>query len=300
MKLSHLIRNNYTVVDSYQGTASVKEILLENAFVVVMENSAYKGILTPKDIVKSPYNLIIDCLSEKPHIGPDFVIDDVFRIMKETQNSVLPVFQKDKFLGVICRADIMDFLIEEQWKLEVEIDITKEALFHLNQKLINEIKDRELAEKDVKELQKQVYHSQKMQALGTLASGIVHEFNNYIHIILGRAELTRDALPKESTIRENIEDIINTIFKLENILKQLSSFSYKTKPSCKILDPVAIIQESIKLIKNVLPRNIDTRFIPSGKPAYDRSRSVTDTADTDQFVRECCLCDERCNRFYRY
>ena len=53
-------------------------------------------------------------------------------------------------------------------------------------------------------LRNQLAQSQKMEAIGTLASGIAHDFNNIIQAIMGYTELVMDDLPVESAAHSNL------------------------------------------------------------------------------------------------
>lgn len=85
---------------------------MDNLFVVVFEGGSFKGILTPSDIIKSPHVLVIDCLHKKPRISCDQDMESVLKVMKESRNHVLPVFDSNDFIGVVLRETITDFLFE--------------------------------------------------------------------------------------------------------------------------------------------------------------------------------------------
>jgi len=127
MHVKHLIRKKYEVISPDVGVASVEDSLLKNSFLLVMEQDKYLGVLTTSDIVENPYKLVIDCLRDKPRIDPECEVEAVLALMKQSQNSVLPVFEGDKLIGVVIQDDIADFLSEYRKELEHEVAQRKQA-----------------------------------------------------------------------------------------------------------------------------------------------------------------------------
>jgi two-component system, cell cycle sensor histidine kinase and response regulator CckA len=76
----------------------------------------------------------------------------------------------------------------------------------------------------------QLFHSQKMEALGRLAGGVAHDFNNLLSIILSFSELSLDSLPSDHQVRKDIEAVIAAAQKAARLTQQLLSFSrHKTQ-----------------------------------------------------------------------
>ena len=70
------------------------------------------AILSPVDIIESPHQLVVDCLHDKPCVALEQDIQSVIGMMKESRNSVLPVFNQDEFIGVVTQETITDYLLE--------------------------------------------------------------------------------------------------------------------------------------------------------------------------------------------
>ncbi len=101
-------------------------------------------------------------------------------------------------------------------------------------------------------------HSQKLQTIGVLTSGIAHEFNNLLSPILGYSELILENINHTSPIYEDILEINKSALKAKEILKQVLMFSKAdaSVPEFKFLEVSSIIKESINLIKPILPHNL--------------------------------------------
>ena len=123
--------------------------------------------------------------------------------------------------------------------------------------LENEIKIRIQAENENKELLRQLYHSQKMEALGTLAGGVAHDFNNILGTILGYAELSLMGMEKTHPMQKNLELICQASDRAKQIVHQILTFSRQTPSNKEACDLRQIIQECVNFLKIGLPNTIE-------------------------------------------
>lgn len=73
--------------------------------------------------------------------------------------------------------------------------------------------------------QDQLFHAQKMEALGSFAGGIAHDFNNYLAAIVAYAELARDALDDDHAARNDICDVLSAAARASQLTRQILVFS---------------------------------------------------------------------------
>ncbi len=106
-------------------------------------------------------------------------------------------------------------------------------------------------------LEKQIRQSQKMQAIGTLAGGVAHDFNNILTAILGYAELTQVLCQKDTVMHENLSEIIKASERAGKLIDQILQFSRQSEKSTSNLLIDVIIKEALKLLRASLPANID-------------------------------------------
>jgi len=107
------------------------------------------------------------------------------------------------------------------------------------------------------ELESQLRQSQKMEAIGTLASGIAHDFNNILFPIMGYAEMTVDDLPEHSRARKNLTEILKAITRAKDLVQQILTFSRQNEQELKPLKAQLVVKEALKLIRSSIPATIE-------------------------------------------
>lgn len=106
------------------------------------------------------------------------------------------------------------------------------------------------------QLQDQLLHSQKLSALGTMASGIAHDFNNLLQPILMASEEARELAPPGSTQQQHINNIIVSAERAAHLVKRILSFSqHRNTNACSTpVDPA--LHETAALLRSTMPANI--------------------------------------------
>ena len=111
---------------------------------------------------------------------------------------------------------------------------------------IRDITERKKAEEEKERLHAQLIHSEKMAGIGTLASGIAHEFNNLFQIIKGHMEFAQKTKRSED-IEEASAIVIHNTDRGAKIIKDLLSFA-REEPSEKVLCDIVEPIESVLLL----------------------------------------------------
>jgi len=103
---------------------------------------------------------------------------------------------------------------------------------------------------DLKKLESQLRHSQRMEAVGQLTGGVAHDFNNLLAIMLGNAELLEDISGEDNEAKSNIEAIKAAVSRASSLTSRLLAFSRQSP-----LAPVATdVDELIGGLKDMLQR----------------------------------------------
>ena len=108
-----------------------------------------------------------------------------------------------------------------------------------------------------KKMEEELFQAHKMEAIGTLAGGIAHDFNNILAVILGYAEMVRDALPDESHTKSDINQVLKAANHAKKLVKQILAFSRKGQKTQQPLQPTPVIKEALKLMRASLPTTIE-------------------------------------------
>jgi len=126
--------------------------------------------------------------------------------------------------------------------------------------------------------------SQKMEAIGTLAGGIAHEFNNILGIIIGNNELAVDHIPEWNPARECIEEIRAASFRAKNVVRQILSFARKTSIERKPIKIGPILEDTLKLLRSSIPTTIDIRH----EISCERDTVLADPTQINQILMNLC------------
>ncbi len=145
----------------------------------------------------------------------------------------------------------------------IDVEISSNGAVCGGRKLVfcvcRDISERKHAEQEKKKLEEQLHHSQKLEAIGTLAGGVAHDFNNILGIILGFAELTYDMVPTTIPVHDKIEQIILASHRAKDIIRQLLTFSRKVRIDRVAVDPSLVVKDALKFLRSSLPSTIDLR-----------------------------------------
>jgi DNA-binding response OmpR family regulator len=114
-------------------------------------------------------------------------------------------------------------------------------------------------EREKAKLKRQLRQAQKMEAIGTLAGGIAHEFNNILFPIIGYTEMCMYDVPENSKTQNNLAAVLKAADRAKELIQQIQSFSTKEAGGKKKLKIQYVIKESLKLLKASLPSTIDLR-----------------------------------------
>ncbi len=113
MGIRKYIRSSYPVIKPYVGVNAIDDMLLLNNYLVVLDNDDFIGILTPNDLIKRPHKIVIDCLTPKKNVSYSDTFAGIFEKFNASNSSALPVFENDKFIGIIEKEDLIEKLKAE-------------------------------------------------------------------------------------------------------------------------------------------------------------------------------------------
>jgi len=122
---------------------------------------------------------------------------------------------------------------------------------------IQDITERKAAEIEMDKVQLQLLQSQKMEAIGRLAGGVAHDFNNMLTAIIGNAELLLWQSTEDEENLERVRRIVETAARAGEMTKQLLVFSKEQKFEPIPLDPEKLINRMGKMLDNIIGEDIE-------------------------------------------
>lgn len=120
------------------------------------------------------------------------------------------------------------------------------------------LKDLNHTLEELHQSREQVNHYQKLQTIGALAGGIVHEFNNLLTPIMGYSEFLKKQLGQENEYYDDVSEIYNAGARAKEIVEQILPFSRRETDSSSY-GPVnlnAVLRDALKTVRLILPATI--------------------------------------------
>jgi PAS domain S-box-containing protein len=118
---------------------------------------------------------------------------------------------------------------------------------------------QENIEKKNKRLEQKLQQVQKIEAIGTLAGGIAHDFNNILFPIVGYTEMLLEDVPKDSPLRDSLNNIYTSSLRAKDLVQQILTFSRQESSELKLMKMQPIIKEALKLIRSTIPTTIEIK-----------------------------------------
>jgi two-component system, cell cycle sensor histidine kinase and response regulator CckA len=118
---------------------------------------------------------------------------------------------------------------------------------------------------DTRRLEEQFRQAQKMEAVGRLAGGVAHDFNNILGVIIGYSDLSREQLPDDSLVFKHIEQIRKAALRATGLTSQLLAFSRQQVLQPSVLNLNAVVNNVSKMLLRVVREDISLNFVP-GEP----------------------------------
>jgi signal transduction histidine kinase len=122
--------------------------------------------------------------------------------------------------------------------------------------MIHDITDLRAAQERQKELERQLRHSQKLKALGTLAGGIAHDLNNTLVPILALSKHVAERMPSGSVDREDLETIVFGSERARDLVRQVLLLSRKQALAKEDVDLASVVQKSLQMIRVTVPERV--------------------------------------------
>jgi two-component system cell cycle sensor histidine kinase/response regulator CckA len=111
-----------------------------------------------------------------------------------------------------------------------------------------------------KQLEQQLQTAQKMEALGRLAGGVAHDFNNLISVIINYASFLLEDLPEGDPRGEDVLEIRQAGERAARLVRQLLTFSRREVVSAEVMDLNGIVRGTEKLLSRVIGEDVSVEL----------------------------------------
>jgi two-component system, cell cycle sensor histidine kinase and response regulator CckA len=129
-------------------------------------------------------------------------------------------------------------------------------------------------------LEEQLRQSQRMDAVGRLAGGVAHDFNNILSIILGYGEGLLEDLKPGDPMRTDVQEIHRAALRAAELTKQLLMFSRQQVMETKVLDMNEVLGSMEKMLRRILGEQLELRTLLD--PELGRIRA--DRGNVEQII----------------
>ncbi|MEK6201822.1 MAG: response regulator [Desulfobulbaceae bacterium] len=136
-----------------------------------------------------------------------------------------------------------------------------------------------------RQLEERLREAQKVEAIGTLAGGIAHNFNNILVPILGYAELAESKLAPDDPLTSDLRHIVKGALRAKDMIAQILAFSRKTPEKRQSFQPQLVVTEALKLLQASLPATITLKT----EIAADCGTIMADPTQLHQIVMNLCV-----------
>ena len=126
---------------------------------------------------------------------------------------------------------------------------------------IRDITDRKRAEEERTTLEAQLRQSQKMEAVGRLAGGVAHDFNNMLGVILGYADITLRKMSPIDPLRRNLTEIRDAAQRSADLTQQLLAFSRQQVIAPRVIDLNDRLKGMERLLQRVIGEDVALEFV---------------------------------------
>lgn len=134
-------------------------------------------------------------------------------------------------------------------------------------------------------LKGQLQQAQKMEAVGRLAGGVAHDFNNMLGVIIGQTELMQDQTDPTHPNFSALQEIRKAAESSADLTRQLLAFARKQVIAPKLIDLNEVVESMIKMLQRIIGEDIHLTWLP-GKQL---GRIMADSGQIEQILANLCV-----------
>jgi len=124
-------------------------------------------------------------------------------------------------------------------------------------RLEREIFERSEAEKEREDMKRALLQSQKLEAVGMLAGGIAHNFNNILYAIQGYVQMARSDVDRETISYQNLGKVLEAVERGQELVQGILCFSRREHYHLEKVCLKEVLESAIKLLHSTLPASVE-------------------------------------------
>jgi PAS domain S-box-containing protein len=172
-----------------------------------------------------------------------------------------------------------------EFPVEVSLGMWRDADGSYFTGIIRDASERKRAEEELRKRDEQLRHSQRLEALGTLAGGVAHEFNNLLQSIHGYTRCAMEGLDPADRRRQDLEVVLKATARAATLTRQLLGFSRRQLLQYSNFDANQIVQDSVRILRPLIGAPVSLELsLGENIPAFH-----TDPAHFQQLLTNLCV-----------
>jgi two-component system cell cycle sensor histidine kinase/response regulator CckA len=261
-QLAHALTKKWQL--NLQTELQLKELSAANASLVVSEerfSKAFNESPVPSAIQSFPDQQIID------------VNERFLQISGRAREELIGETPADLFLwekpdvaalwyDAVARHELVR---DQSARIRDKDGVLRETLVSLSPVVMGGYPHTLLLAQDMSEralLERQLRQAQKMEAIGQLAAGVAHDFNNILTVIQGHAGLLQNRLKNADLESKSVEQINHSATRAATLVRQLLMFSRKQVMQFKHLDLNELTTSTIRMLQRLVGEHVEIDFRP--------------------------------------
>ena len=209
-------------------TPAIRRVTTESAFLAALSDFL-------PDVILCDHNV--------PTFGGRIALDAVRRTAPETPFILVTGSLDEETAVSYLKAGASDYIL-------------KDRLVRLGPAILDAL-TRARQRRSLKQLEEQLLQAQKMEAVGQLAGGVAHDFNNILTAIVGYTDLLAAELAPDARQHEDLEEIRKAARRAAALTRQLLSFSRKQVLEPRIVDVNGVVMNLDKMLRSLISENIE-------------------------------------------